>query len=109
MDIQLRLSEHSVSQQWLTQFRASEERGLGAQLLNQLKLVSIREFETGIEHALTELQARLNSTIAVYPVTPPNPKDFWGTTHLRVARGYQLGPAQLAANSMVVKAGSPTF
>lgn len=78
MDIQLRLSEHRLSQQWLTQFHTSEDRARAAQLLNQLKLVSGREFQAGIEQALMKLQAHLNTTIAVYPVTPPNPKDVLG-------------------------------
>ena len=67
----LRLSEHPFSQKWLAQFRTSEDRAQAAQLLNQLKLVSAREFETGIEQALTKLQTSLQATIAVYPVAPP--------------------------------------
>lgn len=74
----LRLSEHSLSQQWLAQFRTSEDRGLAAQLLNQLKLVSSREFEAGIEQALTNLQTKLQATIAVYPIAPPIPGEIAG-------------------------------
>jgi len=74
----LRLSEHPLSQQWLAQFRTSEDRGLATQLLNQVKLVSAREFEVGIEQALTDLQARLQSTIAVYPIAPPIPDEIAG-------------------------------
>jgi hypothetical protein len=74
----LRLSEHLLSQQWLAQFHTSEDRNRAAQLLNQLKLVSTREFEAGIERVLTKLQSRLNTTIAVYPVTPLNPKGVLG-------------------------------
>lgn len=72
----LRLSEHPLSQQWLAQFRTSEDRVLAAQLINQLKLVSSREFEAGIEQALTNLQSQLQTTIAVYPIAPPIPDDI---------------------------------
>lgn len=74
----LRLSEHPLSQQWLARFRTSEDRGLAAQLLNQLKLVSSREFEAGIEQALTDLQKKLQATIAVYPIAPPIPDEIAG-------------------------------
>ncbi|MEO5334385.1 MAG: hypothetical protein H7839_20410 [Magnetococcus sp. YQC-5] len=74
----LRLSEHPSSQKWLAQFRNSKDRALAAQLLNQLKLVSNREFESGIEQALTQLQARLQARIAVYPVAPPIPGEIAG-------------------------------
>jgi hypothetical protein len=74
----LRLSEHPVSQQWLAQFCTSEDRAQAAQLLNLLKLVSAREFEAGIEQALTKLQARLQATIAVYPIAPPIPEEIAG-------------------------------
>lgn len=74
----LRLSEHPLSQQWLAQFRTSEDRGLAAQLLNQLKLVPSREFEAGIEQALTDLQKKLQATIAVYPIAPPIPDEIAG-------------------------------
>lgn len=74
----LRLSEHPLSQQWLAQFRTSEDRGLATQLLNQLKLVPAREFESGIEQALTDMQSRLQSTIAVYPIAPPIPDEIAG-------------------------------
>lgn len=74
----LRLSDHPLSQQWLAQFRTSEDRGLAAQLINQLKLVSSREFEAGIEQALNNLQSQLQTTIAVYPIAPPIPGDIAG-------------------------------
>lgn len=74
----LRLSEHPLSQQWLAQFRTSEDRGLAAQLINQIKLVSSREFEAGIEQALTNLQTQLQTTIAVYPIAPPIPGEVTG-------------------------------
>ena len=70
MDQFLRLSEHPLSQKWLAQFHTPEDRGLAAQLLNQLKLVSTREFEAGIEQGLTDLQRKLGVTIAVYPIAP---------------------------------------
>jgi DNA-binding MarR family transcriptional regulator len=47
-------------------------------MLNQLKLVSSREFEAGIEQALTGLQSRLQETIAVYPIAPPIPDEIAG-------------------------------
>lgn len=74
----LRLSEHPLSQKWLAQFHTSEDRALAAQLLNQLKLVSAREFEAGIETALIELQTRLKATIAVYPIGPAMPDNIAG-------------------------------
>ena len=74
----LRLSEHPLSQQWLAQFRTSEDRSLAAQLINQLKLVSSREFEAGIERVLINLQSQLQATIAVYPITPPIPGEIAG-------------------------------
>jgi len=78
MDQLLRLSEHPLSQEWLAQFRTTEDRYLAAQLLNQMKLVSTREFEAGIEQELTDLQRALQSTIAVYPIAPPIPDDLVG-------------------------------
>ncbi|MHB8226760.1 phosphoribosyltransferase-like protein [Acidithiobacillus sp.] len=72
----MRLSEHTLSQKWLAQFRTSNDRALGAQMLNQLKLVSAREFEVGIEEVLTTLQRRLQMTIAVYPIGPPIPNEI---------------------------------
>jgi hypothetical protein len=74
----LRLSEHQLSQKWLAQFRSNEDRAQAAQMLNQLKLVSTREFESGIELALTNLQTKLNATIAVYPVASPFPVGILG-------------------------------
>jgi len=74
----LRLSEHPLSQKWLAQFRTSEDRALAAQLLNQLKLVSAREFEVGIEAELTKLQRKLQATIAVYPIDPQIPDGVCG-------------------------------
>lgn len=74
----LRLSEHPLSQKWLAQFRTSEDRAQAAQLLNQLKLVSARDFETGVEQVLTQLQARLQATIAIYPIAPPMPDEIAG-------------------------------
>jgi hypothetical protein len=75
---QLRLSEHALSGEWIAQFRSSRDRALAAQLLNRLKLVSTREFESAIENALIELQRRIKSTIAVYPVAPPMPGEIVG-------------------------------
>jgi hypothetical protein len=74
----LRLSEHPLSQKWLAQCRTSRDRALAAQLLNLLKLVSVREFEGEIEGALIELQKRVNATIAVYPIAPPLPNEIAG-------------------------------
>jgi hypothetical protein len=74
----LRLSEHPLSYQWLAQFRKSDDRGHAAQLLNHIKLVSTREFEVSIESAIIQLQKKLNQTIAVFPVTPPNPRAIIG-------------------------------
>jgi hypothetical protein len=59
-------------------FRSGKDRALASQLLNQLKLVSAREFEAGIEAKLTWLSTKVNSTIAVYPVIPPNPDGIIG-------------------------------
>jgi hypothetical protein len=78
MAVQLRFSEHPLSQKWLAQFRTSKDRAVAAQLLNQLKRVSAREFETAIEQSLTGLQKRLNATIAVYPIAPPMPGEIAG-------------------------------
>ena len=75
---QLRLSEHPLSQKWLARFRTSEDRARAAQLLNLLKLVSAREFETTIEQSLTDLQKQLNGTISVYPIAPPLPDEIAG-------------------------------
>jgi hypothetical protein len=72
------LSEHALSGGWTAQFRNSRDRALAAQLLNRLKLVSTREFESAIESALIELQKRVNSTIAVYPIAPPIPGEIVG-------------------------------
>lgn len=74
----LRLSEHPLSQKWLAQFRTNKDRAQAAQLLNQLKLVSARDFEVGIEQELTQLQARLQATIAVYPIAPRMPNEIAG-------------------------------
>lgn len=74
----LRLSEHHQSETWLTQFRTPRDRALAAQMLNSLKLVSIREFERGLEQALSTLQHRLRATIAVYPIAPSQPPGVIG-------------------------------
>lgn len=74
----LRLSEHSFSQQWLAQFYTPKDRALAVQLLNQLKLVSTREFEAGIELLLTNLQNKLQAPIAVYPISSPTSDDIIG-------------------------------
>ncbi len=66
----LRPSEHPLAQLWLAQFCTSEDRALASQLINQINLVSGRDFESGIESALIGLQTQCNATIAVYPVTP---------------------------------------
>lgn len=78
MGEQIRLSEHVLSQKWLAQFRTSEDRARAAQILNQLKLVSVREFEGAIEQALINLQTTLQATIAVYPIAPPIPNEIAG-------------------------------
>ncbi len=74
----VRLSEHPLAQAWSSQFRTSYDRARASQLLNQLKLISGRQFETAIEQTLTTLQQRLNSTIAVYPIAPPLPDEIVG-------------------------------
>ncbi|MBF0294194.1 MAG: hypothetical protein HQL96_03320 [Magnetococcales bacterium] len=74
----LRLSEHQKSQQWIAQFYDSKDRALATQLINQLKLVSNREFECGIEQAITRLHDDLKARIAVYPVAPPIPNEIAG-------------------------------
>ena len=74
----LRLSEHHLSQQWLAQFHTSKDRALAAQLLNLIKLVSGREFESSIESSIILLQKKVDSTIAVYPVSPPLPQEIAG-------------------------------
>lgn len=74
----LRLSEHPLAQLWLAQFCTSEDRALASQLINQIKLVSGRDFESGIESALKRLQTQCNATIAVYPITSPNPEAVVG-------------------------------
>lgn len=74
----MRLSEHYLSQQWLAQFHTSKDRGLATQLLNQLKLITTREFEAGIELLVTNLQKDLQSTIAVYPISSPIPDEVAG-------------------------------
>ncbi|MBF0212417.1 MAG: hypothetical protein HQM00_02500 [Magnetococcales bacterium] len=74
----LRLSEHPLSQRWISQFRSTQDRSLAAQLVNQLKLVSASEFETGIECSIVALQKQLNTTVAVYPVVPPDSADVVG-------------------------------
>lgn len=74
----LRLSEHHLSQKWISQFRSSQDRSVAAQLVNQLKLVSASDFEAGIKRSITELQNRLKETVAVYPVVPPNLDDVVG-------------------------------
>lgn len=76
--MRLRLSEHPLSKIWLNQFHTCEDKARASQLLNQIKLVSTRDFETGIEHALIALQEKLNATIAVYPIGPPIPKEVIG-------------------------------
>lgn len=77
----LRLSEHSLSQEWISQFRSSEDRAVATQLVNQLKLVSASEFETGIEHSIAALQNQLNTTAAVYPVVQPDSANVVGYNH----------------------------
>ena len=74
----LRLSEHPLSQRWVSQFKTSYDRTRASQLLNQLKLVSAREFETGIEQILITLQKRVDATLAVYPIMPPIPDEIIG-------------------------------
>jgi len=74
----LRLSEHPLSQNWVAQFSKCTDRAVASDFLNQLKLVSNREFETCIERNLVTLQAKLNETIAVYPIAPPLPNEIAG-------------------------------
>lgn len=73
-----RLSEHLCSLEWLKQFDSKSDQALAAQLLNRLKLVSGREFETALEAALQKLQVARNERIAVYPICKPSPKGITG-------------------------------
>ncbi len=75
---QIRLSESPTSINWLAQFKTALDRALAKQLLDQLKLVSSREFETSIEGELIRLQKRLKKRIAVYPIVPPVPDGIVG-------------------------------
>jgi hypothetical protein len=74
----VRLSEAPLSGIWLRQFKTARDQALAAQLLNQLKLVSGREFESAISDSLVKLQNQLNATIAVYPISKPNPRGIAG-------------------------------
>lgn len=74
----LRFSEHPLSKKWLGQFCAEKDRNLAAQLVNKIKLVSLREFESSIEQELTRLQKKLNARLAVYPITTPAPNEIAG-------------------------------
>lgn len=78
MTMMLRLSEHNLSKKWLAQFRDSKDRALATQFIDGLRLISLRELEASLASAIVSLQERLDKTIAVYPVTPPNPKSIIG-------------------------------
>ena len=74
----LLISDHPLSKEWISQFNTHEDRALASRLLNQLKFISEREFESGIEKSLIKLQERLGKTIAVYPVIPAPSKEISG-------------------------------
>lgn len=75
---ELLISDHPLSKEWISQFNTHEDRALASRLLNQLKFISEREFESGIEKSLIKLQERLGKTIAVYPVIPAPSKEISG-------------------------------
>lgn len=70
-ELALRLSDSELGQKWLLQFGSSNDRALASQILNQLKLVGLREFELSIDQTLMRLQKKLKSRLAVYPIVPP--------------------------------------
>lgn len=75
----MRLSEYMLSKNWLAQFRTSKYKALGAQLLNQLKIVSaVSSRQVLNKQTLTELQTELQASIAVYPIAPPVPHEIAG-------------------------------
>lgn len=73
-----RFSDHPLCKEWVAQFQTREDKAMAAQLLNKLKRVSTREFETGLESVLIELQKSLNATLAVFPVSPPLAEEILG-------------------------------
>lgn len=75
---ELFLSEHPLSKEWISQFNTPEDRALASHMLNQLKFISEREFESHIENSLIKLQKKLNQTIAVYPIIPAPSKEVSG-------------------------------
>lgn len=69
--IYVRLSDMTPAQSWLAQFTTPDDRNNAKNLLNSLKYVSNREFEEAINYQLLNLQNRLDTTLAVYPVISP--------------------------------------
>lgn len=78
MAIAPQLSDHPLSTDWLRQFSTTRDQALAAQLLNRLKLISEREFESEIEKSLISLQKKLKTAIAVYPISKPKPHGISG-------------------------------
>lgn len=72
------LSEHKLSIEWLSQFKTSKDKALATQLLDQLILVSESVYKEEIDKNLNELQQKLNTKIAVYPVSSPESEDVIG-------------------------------
>jgi len=75
---ELFISEHQLAKNWISQFNTPNDRALASQLLNQLKFVSEREFESNIEKELVKLQRNINKRIAVYPIAPAAPDGIIG-------------------------------
>ncbi len=64
-----RLSQTRLSEEWISQFQSTYDKNIAKELLDSLKYVSIREFETALESSLRELLESIGGRIAVYPVT----------------------------------------
>ncbi|MBM7322707.1 hypothetical protein JS562_06155 [Agrobacterium sp. S2] len=67
----LRMGLDPLVGDWLTNFDNASDQAVARSLLDQLKLVSAREFETQITKQLLKLQSELGERIAVYPVRTP--------------------------------------
>ncbi|WP_435949950.1 phosphoribosyltransferase-like protein [Psychrobacter sp. DM8] len=64
-----RLSQTRLSEEWISQFETTYDKNIAKELLDSLKYVSIREFETALESSLIKLVESTGERIAVYPVT----------------------------------------
>lgn len=78
MQTTLRMELHPLVGDWLTNFDNAGDQAVARSLLDQLKLVSAREFETQLTKQLSKLQAKLGERIAVYPVRTPQPNGVIG-------------------------------